>query len=105
MKSVKKYYISIIFLSLCSLAAHAQPSATTQTTGNLSPRDRKTLTEFEKNAKDYSRLREQLEEKLPTMPRDASPEQIEAHKTAFQKLVQGARVSAKQGDIFTPAAA
>lgn len=105
MKSVKKYYISIIFLFLCSFAAHAQPAVTTQTTGKLSPQDRKTMTEFEKSAKDYSRLREQLEEKLPTMPREASPEQIEAHKSAFQKLVQAARTSAGQGDIFTPAAA
>ncbi|MDQ3798303.1 MAG: hypothetical protein M3384_02535 [Acidobacteriota bacterium] len=101
MKSVKKYYISIIFLSLCSFIA-AQV-ATAQRA--LSLQDKKTIIDFEKSAKDYARLREQLEEQLPTLPKDAAPEQIEAHKAAFQKLVQGARGNAKQGDIFTPAAA
>lgn len=101
MKSVKKYYISIIFLLLCSFVAHQ--TATAQNT--LSPKDKNTTTEFEKSAKEYSKLREQLEEKLPKLPKDATPEQIETHKAAFQKLVQAARSSAKQGDIFTPAAA
>ncbi|HEY0048889.1 MAG TPA: hypothetical protein VGB68_06375 [Pyrinomonadaceae bacterium] len=101
MKSVKKYYISIIFLLLCSFVAHQ--TATAQKT--LSPKDKNTTTEFEKSAKEYSKLREQLEEKLPKLPKDATPEQIEAHKAAFQKLVRAARSSAKQGDIFTPAAA
>jgi soluble cytochrome b562 len=104
MKSVKKYYISIIFLSLCSFVAAQPQQQAAPTQSALSPQDRKTVTEFEKNAKDYAKLREQLEEQLPTLPKDAAPEQIEAHKTAFQKLVQGARGNAKQGDIFTPAA-
>ena len=97
MKSVKKYYISIIFLLLCSLSVTAQST--------LSPQDVKTKLEFEKSAKEYSKLREQIEEKLPKLPKDATPEQIEAHKGNFQKSVQAARARAKQGDIFTPAAA
>lgn len=101
MKSVKKYYISIIFLSLCSLASHQVATAQSA----LSPQDKKTMTEFEKSAKEYSKLREQLEEKLPKLPKDATPEQIEAHKTAFQKSVQAARSGAQPGNIFTPAAA
>jgi hypothetical protein len=101
MKSVKKYYISIIFLLLCSFAVHQSASAQSK----LSPQDEKTKIEFEKSAKEYSTLREQVELKLPKLPTDATPEQIEAHKTVFQKLVQSARSGAKQGDLFTPAAA
>jgi hypothetical protein len=100
MKSVKKYYISIIFLLFCGFAAHQTAAAQS----NLSPRNEKTKVEFEKNAKEYSKFREGLEEKLPTLPKDATPEQIENHKTAFQKLVQSARSGAKKGDLFTPAA-
>lgn len=100
MKSVKKYYISIIFLLLCGFAAHQ--TATAQS--NLSPHDVKAKIEFEKSAKEYSKMRERLEEKLPKLPKDATPEQIENHKTTFQKAVQSARADAKQGDLFTPAA-
>jgi hypothetical protein len=71
----------------------------------LSAEDKKTLVGFENQAKAYSRLRESLEEKLPKLPKDATAEQIEAHKMTFQKEVQAARAEAKQGDIFTPAAA
>ena len=101
MNSVKKHYSLIIFAILCVLAV----SQLTAAQDALSPQDRKIITEFEVQAKEYSRLRESLEEKLPKMPKDATAEQIEAHKLTFQKEVQQARVNAKQGDIFTPAAA
>lgn len=60
--------------------------------------------EFEKRAKDYSRLRERLEGQLPKLPKQASPEQIETHKTSLLKSVRTARVGARQGEIFTPGA-
>ena len=101
MKSVKKHY-SLIILTILSILAVNQ-SLTAQSA--LSPQDRKTMTDFESQAKDYSRLRESLEEKLPKLPKDATADQIEAHKMTFQKMVQQARVNARQGDIFTPAAA
>ena len=54
--------------------------------------------------KEYARLRERLEGKLPKLPKDSTPEQIKAHKTAFEELVRKARAGARQGDIFTPEA-
>jgi hypothetical protein len=101
MKSVKKIYSSIIFLLLCSFSAHQ--IATAQSV--LSPQDAKIKSDFEKRAKEYSDLRERLEDELPKLPKDATPEQIEAHKTAFQKSVRDARQNAKKGDLFTPEAA
>jgi hypothetical protein len=100
MKSVKKHYSLIIFTILSILAV--SQSATAQNA--LSPQDRKTMAEFEDQAKAYSRLRESLEEKLPKLEKEATADQIEAHKMAFQKQVLQARAGAKQGDIFTPAA-
>ncbi len=100
MNGVTKYYSLIIFLAL-SLFAAAQIS----TAQNLkSSQDKKTIAAFEKSAKNYVKLRERIENKLPKLSKDATAEQIEAHKTAFQRSVQSARSSAKQGDIFTPAA-
>jgi hypothetical protein len=42
---------------------------------------------------------------MAKLPEKSTPEQIEAHKTAFEGTVRTARVGAKQGDIFTPAIA
>jgi hypothetical protein len=101
MKSVKKYYSLLIFTILGILAVNQTAAAQSA----LSPEDRKTMTEFESRAKDYSQMRERLEEKLPKLAKDATADQIEAHKMTFQKEVQTARAGARQGDIFTPAAA
>jgi hypothetical protein len=100
MKSVKKRYSALIFtiLGLLTIQISAQGQ------NILSPDDQKTVLEFERQAKEYSKLRESLEEKLPKLAKDATADQIETHKAAFQKEVLAARSKAKQGDIFTPAA-
>ncbi|HZI18524.1 MAG TPA: hypothetical protein VEY09_07995 [Pyrinomonadaceae bacterium] len=66
--------------------------------------DAATLAEFEGRVKAYARLRERLEDQLPKLPKDATAEQIEAHKTSFQEVVRDARAGARHGDIFTPRA-
>jgi hypothetical protein len=60
------------------------------------------IAKFEGRVTEYARLRERLEDKLPQLPKDSKPEQIKAHKTAFQEMVRAARAGAKQGDLFTP---
>jgi hypothetical protein len=60
------------------------------------------LAKFEGRVTEYARLRERLEDKLPKLPKDSTPEKIKAHKTAFQEMVRAARAGAKQGDLFTP---
>jgi hypothetical protein len=57
---------------------------------------------FEARVKEYAVLRERLEDKLPKLPKDATPEQIKAHKTSFEAIVRSARTDARQGDLFTP---
>jgi hypothetical protein len=101
MKSVRKYYIIIMLAALCSFAG----SQTVFAQELLSHQEKKVIIEFEKQAKDYSQLRERIENQLQKLPKDATAEQIENHKISFQKAVQSARSNSKQGDIFTPAAA
>lgn len=60
------------------------------------------IAKFEGRVTEYARLRERLEDKLPKLPKDSTPAQIKAHKTAFQEMVRAARADAKQGDLFTP---
>ena len=50
-------------------------------------------------------MREALEGKMPTLSKEAKPEEIQAHKKQFQDRVRAARVNAKPGDIFTPESA
>ena len=69
---------------------------------NISATDQQTIAAFEKRVKEYVKLREQLEERMSKLPDKSTPEQIEAHKTAFEGTVRTARVGAKQGDVFTP---
>lgn len=57
---------------------------------------------FEARVKEYAVLRERLEDKLPRLPKDATPEQIKAHKARFEEIVRAARPAAKQGDLLTP---
>ena len=52
--------------------------------------------------KEYVKLREKIEEAMPNLSKEAKPEEIEAHKKAFQEKVRAARAGVKQGDVFTP---
>lgn len=63
----------------------------------LSAKDKLTVETFGKRVKDYVALREGVEGKMPKLSKDATPEQIEAHKKAFQERVRAARAGAKQG--------
>jgi hypothetical protein len=70
----------------------------------LSPHDKQIVKAFEKRAKDYAKFREQLEEKMPKLSKEAKPEEIEAHKKQFQARVRAARAGARRGDVFIPEA-
>jgi hypothetical protein len=91
-------------------AQPASPPARAQTTGpaaqvEVSPKHREAFAAFEASVKKYVAMREELEGKMPKLPKEATPEQIEKHKAALQTAVRAARASARQGDIFTPVAA
>ena len=76
------------------LLALSQNAATTE--------QPKTVAAFEDRVKEYVKLREKIEEAMPNLSKEAKPEEIEAHKKAFQEKVRAARAGAKQGDVFTP---
>lgn len=67
----------------------------------LTASQKQTVKTFEKRVKEYVRLRERLEGKLPGLSTEAKPEEIEAHKKAFEDIVRKARANAKPGDIFS----
>lgn len=75
-----------------------------QTAAALSENDKQIAVAFEKRVKQYAKLREDLESKMPKLSKEAQPEEIETHKKQFQERVRNARAAAKQGEVFTPEA-
>lgn len=91
--------------ALLMSAAPASMPAVAQTPAAqvpVSPKHREAFNAFEVRVKEYVSMREGIEGKMPKLSKDATPEQIEAHKTAFQNAVRNARTSARQGDLFVP---
>jgi hypothetical protein len=86
------------------IAVVVRVNAQTPAPPPLSPADKQTVEAFEKRAKDYAKMREGLEEKMPKLSKEAKAEEIQTHKTQFQERVRAARVGAKRGDVFTPEA-
>lgn len=91
------------FVAVCisaSVLVHSQTPAPPP----LSAADKQTAEAFENRAKDYVKMREALEEKMPKLSKEAKPEEIQTHKKQFQDRVRAARAGAKRGDVFTPEA-
>jgi len=88
--------VAFALLALCAVDARAQgPQQAT-----VAPKHAQAFAAFQARVKEYVALRERMEEGLPKLSKDATPEQIEAHKAAFQEAVRAARSGAKHGDLF-----
>jgi hypothetical protein len=91
-----KYQLVIPIIVALAAAAWAQPP--------LSKAEKKVVKDFEKRAKAYARLREKARNSVPVAKKDSTPEEIERYKDSLYLAVRSARLTAKQGDVFTPAA-
>jgi Skp family chaperone for outer membrane proteins len=89
--------LAVSFLSVSHVFAQVQNEPRT----SASVEEDRVVARFEARVKEYAVLRERLEDKLPKLAKDATPEQIKAHKARFEEIVREARPSAKQGDLFT----
>jgi hypothetical protein len=82
-------------------AAHARASRKQAAQVTVSPKHKRAFAAFEARVKAYVSMRERIEGGLPKLSKEATPEQIEAHKTAFQEAVRAARAAARPGELFT----
>ena len=94
MKYVSKCY-GLIALLACSFVIASGQTPPGQITDPV-------ITDFETRAKSYAKERERIERSLPPLSKQATPEEVAAHKAAFLKAVQASRSGLKQGAIFTP---
>ena len=62
-----------------------------------------TLQEFSKRVDAYVAVHKKVESTLPDLAKQTTPQAIDKHQRAMEKLIQEARKTAKQGDIFSPA--
>lgn len=62
--------------------------------------DAKALATFQERVKQYVALHRRLEETLPSLPKDATPQQIDSHQRELGQLIREARATAQPGDIF-----
>lgn len=61
------------------------------------------IKDFLKRVNDYVALHKKLDEPLPKLSKQTTPQEIDAHERALSKLIQEARQTAKQGELLTPA--
>lgn len=79
--------------------AAAPPQSGGQPTVNA---DAQALASLQERVKVYMALHNKLEGTLPSLSKDASPQEIDQHQRAMATLVQNARRTARHGDMFTP---
>ena len=102
---MKTFLILALAGTVCLGTPGNRVYAQATSTQTLSPSDKQTFAAFEKRVKEYSKLREDVEAKMPKLSKEAKPEDIETHKKLFQERVRAARAGAKPADMFTPDAA
>lgn len=73
---------------------------TKRVVGPLSDADAAALATMNDRLREYVDIHKKVEDELPKLPNDATPQQIDQHQRAFEKRLRAARASAKQGDIF-----
>ena len=67
--------------------------------------DAKAMAGFLDRVNGYAAIHQKLENTLPKLSKESTPEQIDTHQRSLATLIQGARRDAKPGDLFTPESA
>ena len=94
----------LISLSSGTMAAASQAKSQAKSQPKKSTVNARALTikDFLKRVDDYVVLHRKLEDTLPKLSKESTPQQLDTHERALAKLIQEARKDAKQGDLLTP---
>ena len=84
-------------------AEQGKPAASPQAAGDqpVNP-DARALAGLMERVNEYVAVHPKLEDSLPHLSKEATPDEIDKNQRALGKLIQDARSRARQGDIFTP---
>lgn len=83
-------------------ASPASAPSTQRVVGPLTPAEAAALATMNDRLKAYLDIHAKIENDLPKLPAQATPQQIDVRQRAFEQKMREARASAKPGDIFTP---
>jgi hypothetical protein len=78
------------------------PALPPSTPAQPPPAEAPVLADFEARVKEYVELHQKLEDKLPKLSKESTPQEIDKHQRALERLVQQARKGAQPGTVFTP---
>lgn len=105
-RRVRAFTAAAAFVTLgCAAAMDQAPAQTVPPSPQAAPKvnpDARSLASLQERVKGYVALHQKLEKSLERLPKEATPEQIDANQRALAALIQEARRTAKPGDIFTP---
>ena len=82
-------------------AKQVMPASMVGSSLELSTPEVQVVTAFETRLLDYLAVHRKFEATLPSLPKQATPEQIDANQQALHVLIASARADAKQGEFFT----
>lgn len=94
MKTVTNAYILVSIIATAVLFGTAQDMRS----------DKVLASEFENRVREYAQRREAIESELPQLSKQATAEEIAAHKSALLKKLLADRKGAHRGYMFTPEA-
>ena len=69
----------------------------------LTEQEKRLFADFDRRVKDYLAQRKAVAKKLPSLSKEATPEEIEAYQKTFVERLRGMRAGTKPGYIFIPA--
>ena len=109
-------YLAIVAAAVLSIASCAGASAPGQPADQRKPAtaekpgdqpvnaDAQALSGFLDRVNQYVALHQRLENTLPKLSKEATPQEIDKNQRSLGQLIQNERRTAKQGDLFTPEA-
>ena len=97
---------AVCFIGLLSTSTPAQKKVVDQIVKQeqpaLSAADKATVKAFQDRVGEYLKLRSAVKAKAPKLPKDSTPEQIQAAENAYVLGLREARKGARQGSLFAP---
>ena len=101
MKILTAYCVRAAFVLLLAYGPVLDAQTTSKGGPAVNP-DSALVMDFEKQIKEYVKLRKKAEAGIPALKSTASAHKINEHRRLLASHIQAARPQAKQGDIFSP---
>ncbi|MEO7190037.1 MAG: hypothetical protein ABI051_03170 [Vicinamibacterales bacterium] len=95
--------LGVLLALLCLVLPSAADAQNVSTPGGAPVNaDASWMADFQKRLGTYLNIHETVKAKLPALPRDATPTQIDRYQRLLGQQIALARPRVKQGDLFTP---